>query len=153
MGQAGHKVIMAEKDPTYIGLSLTRFSRYVNKYINLKARTRVDYVEELVRIWHKEKVDWFLPITDDDNDVEVTEASIRMEMGANLRGRNFRDELTLRRHSVSKNFLSQFEITPYNPNHCHQLLRKGQLKTTWRYVWVFFTPPPPGAGHPFHGYF
>ena len=61
MGQVGHRVIIAERDPVF-GLSLTRFSRHVYKFINFTARSKADYVEALVKIWHKHNIDWFIPI-------------------------------------------------------------------------------------------
>ena len=78
MGQAGHKIIIADQDPAF-GLSLTRFSKYVHKYFNVKARSKADYVEELVRIWALENIDWFIPISNNVTDIEVMEATIRMK--------------------------------------------------------------------------
>ena len=61
MGQVGHRVIIAERDPVF-GLSLTRFSKHVYKFINFTARSKADYVEALMKIWHKHNIDWFIPI-------------------------------------------------------------------------------------------
>jgi hypothetical protein len=55
MGQAGHKIIIADLDPTG-GLCLTRFSKYVTKYVVLEAKTAAEYEEKLVKIWETEKV-------------------------------------------------------------------------------------------------
>ena len=61
LGQAGHKVIVAENDLTD-GFSMTRFSRYVHRYINLSgSNSRSGYIEDLVFVWEQEGVDWFLP--------------------------------------------------------------------------------------------
>ena len=61
LGQAGHKVIAAENDLTD-GFSMTRFSRYVHRYINLSgSNSRSGYIEDLVFVWEQEGVDWFLP--------------------------------------------------------------------------------------------
>jgi hypothetical protein len=88
MGQAGHKVIVADLDPTG-GLCLTRFSKYVTKYVVLEAKTKAQYEEGLVKLWETEKVDWFLPISRDNLGLEDTEAKMRMEAGAFKDGRAF----------------------------------------------------------------
>ncbi len=60
MGQAGHKVIVVDNDITD-GFSMTRFSRYVDKYINLSgSKSKSGYIEDLLFVWEKKKIDWFL---------------------------------------------------------------------------------------------
>ena len=60
MGEAGHKVIVADADPTF-GLNMTRFSKYVHKFRLLSnAKT---YVEDLISIAREEKVDGFIPVS------------------------------------------------------------------------------------------
>ena len=45
MGQAGHRIIVVDNDITD-GFSMTRFSRYVDKYINLSgSKSRSGYIE------------------------------------------------------------------------------------------------------------
>jgi len=100
MGQAGHKIIIADQDPAF-GLSLTRFSKYVHKYFNVKARSKADYVEELVRIWALENIDWFIPISNNVTDIEVMEATIRMKGGALKTGREF-NSLAVNLHTAKK---------------------------------------------------
>lgn len=84
MGQAGHKVIIADQDMTE-GLNLTRFSRYVKKFIPLKAY--LNHAESLLQIYEAEKIDWFIPVSKNvEGDVE---AAYKMEQDAALKGREF----------------------------------------------------------------
>ena len=88
-GQAGHKVIVADKDITD-GYSLTRFSRYVYKFINLStAKSKNDYVQDLVDIWKNENVDWFVPVSRSQLYLEDVEAKNKMEHCASLEVKYF----------------------------------------------------------------
>ena len=61
LGQAGHKIIIAENDSSD-GFSMTRFSGYVHRYINMSgSKSRSGYIEDLVFVCQQEAVDWFLP--------------------------------------------------------------------------------------------
>ena len=59
---AGHKIIVADKDPTG-GFSMTRFSKYVSKYIHITANTKDQYINALENIWKQEAIDWFIPVS------------------------------------------------------------------------------------------
>ena len=80
MGEAGHKVIVADADPTF-GLNMTRFSKYVHKFILLNnAKT---YVEDLITIYKEEKADGFIPISHihlSISDAQGNEILLKLEM-------------------------------------------------------------------------
>ena len=58
MGEAGHKVIVADADPTF-GLNMTRFSKYVHSF-HLLNNTKT-YVEDLIAVFKAEKVSKTVP--------------------------------------------------------------------------------------------
>jgi len=90
LGQAGHKVILADKDITD-GYSMVKFSKYIHKYIDLSvsAKTKYDYIQDLVQIWREENIDWFLPISRGQLCIYDVEAKNEMETTAILEGREF----------------------------------------------------------------
>lgn len=66
IGRAGHRVVLA--DSTKYRSSGVRFSKYVAKYYSLdidtsRRETTDRYVEALVAIAVKEKIDWFIPVS------------------------------------------------------------------------------------------
>ena len=59
MGEAGHKIILVNKGFDAMTV-MTGFSRYVDKFYLISLKEVYD--RKLEEIWHKEKVDWFLPM-------------------------------------------------------------------------------------------
>ena len=76
MGMAGHKVIVADKDPTG-GFCMTRFSKYVSKFIHINAHTKDQYLDALERIWKFEEIDWFIPVSHINLAVEDVKAKVK----------------------------------------------------------------------------
>ena len=85
MGMAGHKIIVADQDPTG-GYSMTRFSKYVSKYIHVNASNKDQYLDAMEKIWKQEDVDWFIPVSHIDLAIDDVKSKVLME--------------TLARHSV-----------------------------------------------------
>ena len=85
MGMAGHKIIVADQDPTG-GYSMTRFSKYVSKYITINARNKDQYLDAMEKIWKQEDIDWFIPVSHIDLAIDDVKSKVLME--------------TLARHSV-----------------------------------------------------
>ena len=73
---AGHKVIVADKDPTG-GFCMTRFSKYVSKFIHINAHTKDQYLDALERIWKFEEIDWFIPVSHINLAVEDVKAKVK----------------------------------------------------------------------------
>lgn len=78
LGQAGHKVIMVDEEGLEKGLSLTRFSKYVSKFINLGSLSKADYIDGLLEAFKNESVDWFIPLSTKNQSKDV-EAKCKME--------------------------------------------------------------------------
>ena len=79
MGEAGHKVIVADADPTF-GLNMTRFSKYVHSF-HLLNSTKT-YIEDLIAIFKAEKVDGFIPVSHIQLSINDSYASKGMKMSA-----------------------------------------------------------------------
>ena len=60
MGQAGHRVIVADQDWKNL-LNFSRFSKYVTKFVQLS--NDLPYEDALVKLWEDEKIDCFLPVS------------------------------------------------------------------------------------------
>ena len=88
MGQAGHRVIVADRDPVFM-MSMTRFSRYVDRFIMIWPTA--NYQDELVKIWKQENVDYFLPVSHINLALEDTKAKVKMSQEASMSGRDFSD--------------------------------------------------------------
>ena len=90
LGQAGHKIIVADNDPSD-GFSMSRFSRYVSKYINLSgSKSRMGYIEDLLHIWEQEQIHWFIPAHNKSYlYVADVEAKMKMKQKANFEGQPF----------------------------------------------------------------
>ena len=99
LGQVGHKVIVVETNIAE-GFVLTRFSRFVYKFVNLAdSRSDSEYIDDLLKIWEEEKIDWFVPLG--TNAVGDIEAKMRMENSAAIFGREF-SSLCLCKHSEAE---------------------------------------------------
>ena len=59
MGEAGHKIILVNKGFDAMTV-MTGISRYVDKFYLISFKEVYD--SKLKEIWHKERVDWFLPM-------------------------------------------------------------------------------------------
>ena len=79
MGEAGHKVIVADADPTF-GLNMTRFSKYVHSF-HLLNNTKT-YIEDMIGIFKAEKVDGFIPVSHIQFSINDSYASKGMKMSA-----------------------------------------------------------------------
>ena len=75
---AGHKIIVADQDPTG-GYSMTRFSKYVSKYILVNARTKDQYLDAMEKIYKEEKIDWFIPVSHIDLAIDDVKSKVLME--------------------------------------------------------------------------
>ena len=67
LGRAGHRVILADHDPTFV-LTMTRFSKYLSKFIMISPKQ--NYQDALVQICQDESVDWFIPVSHIDKAVD-----------------------------------------------------------------------------------
>ena len=88
MGQAGHRVIVAEQDWRHL-FSLSRFSRYVNKFVLLP--NDISYEDALVQLWENENIDCFLPVSHIHLAIEDTKAKAKMQVRARKNERPFCD--------------------------------------------------------------
>ena len=79
MGEAGHKVIVADADPTF-GLNMTRFSKYVHSF-HLLNNTKT-YVEDLIAVFKAEKVDGFIPVSHIQHSINDSYACKGMKLSA-----------------------------------------------------------------------
>ena len=79
MGQAGHRVIVADKDWKHL-VNASRFSTYVTKFVSLP--NDVPYDDALVQIWEEENVDFFLPVSHIHLAVDDIKAKIKMQARA-----------------------------------------------------------------------
>ncbi len=62
MGQAGHKVIVADRDPSF-GLNMARFSKFTDKFVQIWAKSSLEYMDKLVKIARENRVDWYMPVS------------------------------------------------------------------------------------------
>ena len=76
MGQAGHKIILVNKGFDVMTV-MTGFSKYVDKFYLIPSKEV--YEHKLEEIWHKEKIDWFLPMNLSIDDIKF---KIFMEFAA-----------------------------------------------------------------------
>lgn len=76
MGHAGHKVIVADQDPTFY-LNMSRFSKHTYKFILLSSQK--SYEEQLVQIVQDEEVDWFIPVSHINKALPDTRAKMMMQ--------------------------------------------------------------------------
>ena len=67
MGGAGHKIILVNKGFDAMTV-MTGLSRYVDKFYLISLKEV--YGSKLEEIWHKEKVDWFLPMNLSIDDIK-----------------------------------------------------------------------------------
>ena len=67
MGQAGHKIILVNKGFDVMTV-MTGFSKYVDKFYLIPSKEV--YEHKLEEIWHKEKIDWFLPMNLSIDDIK-----------------------------------------------------------------------------------
>ena len=88
MGQAGHRVIVADKDWKHAVNSI-RFSKYVTKFVTLP--NHIPYEDALVQLWEEENVDFFLPVSHIHLAVEDIKAKIKMQARAAELNRPFSD--------------------------------------------------------------
>jgi len=88
MGQAGHRVIIADQDWKNL-LNFTRFSKYVAKFVLLSSD--IAYEDALVKLWEEEKIDCFLPVSHIHLAIGDTKAKIKMQAKANETNRPFFD--------------------------------------------------------------
>ena len=88
MGQAGHRVIVADKDWKHL-VNASRFSTYVTKFVSLP--NDVPYDDALVQIWEEENVDFFLPVSHIHLAVDDIKAKIKMQARAAELNRPFSD--------------------------------------------------------------
>ena len=88
MGQAGHQVIVADKDWKH-SVNSSRFSKYVTKFVTLS--NDIPYEDALVQLWEEEKVDLFLPVSHIHLAVEDIKAKIKMQARATELNRPFSD--------------------------------------------------------------
>lgn len=79
MGQAGHRVIVADKDWKHM-VNASRFSTYVTKFVSLP--NDIPYDDALVQIWEEENVDFFLPVSHIHLAVDDIKAKIKMQARA-----------------------------------------------------------------------
>ena len=88
MGQAGHRIIVADQDWKN-RFNLTRFSKYVSKFVLLPSN--MPYEDALLKVWEDEKIDCFLPVSHIHLAIEDTKAKIKMQAKANKFNKKFVD--------------------------------------------------------------
>jgi hypothetical protein len=88
MGQAGHRVIVADKDWKH-SVNSSRFSKYVTKFVTLP--NHIPYEDALVQLFEEENVDFFLPVSHIHLAVEDIKAKIKMQARAAELNRPFSD--------------------------------------------------------------
>ena len=88
MGQAGHRIIIADQDWKN-QQSSTKFSKYVDKFVHLSSD--IPYEDALMEIWEDEKIDVFLPVSHIHLAVEDTKAKSKMQAKAKELNRPFFD--------------------------------------------------------------
>jgi len=88
MGQAGHRIIIADQDWKN-QQSSTKFSKYVDKFVHLSSD--IPYEDALMEIWENEKIDVFLPVSHIHLAIEDTKAKSKMQAKAKELNRPFFD--------------------------------------------------------------